>query len=301
MPGSAAPSSDALLGFGKEFVGPSSGLINKIACFGLNPLIPWLAKRSDEEEAVKSLRHSLEAMDMDPLMKAAMIATARQNLNYFLNQSSIIEKAIPLLHETERSQDVDEEWLSRFLDGAKHVSSDEVRTIWANILASECNEPGTIPKSILAALASIEIETARAFEILAKFVIQLSPYGLPNLVIDWNQNFVLRKFGVSFADILELSRIGLVSWSNENGFNFDVEQVTFKLPLESDFCHTFVYDVKKPHHKFYTQQGRISRGNVVFTPAGLSLYQTLTVEPLDATDFMAYLNTFAESYDLLIK
>jgi hypothetical protein len=137
---------------------------------------------------------------------------ARQRL-YFLemqrqvNIDNVVDLATDYLDETVSDRPVDEDWRTRFFDKAQDVTSKELQTIWAKILANEINKPGDVSLRTLNILSTLSKDEALKLSNFLKLTTQNGE------VIKFG-NHDLTKYGVTFDDLMLLRETGLVDHSN---------------------------------------------------------------------------------------
>lgn len=256
-------------------------LLSKLNC-GLGFLPGFGSRRQDEEEAIRYLIEEIkEETDTPPLLKAARISNARKILKAYLNQNAIIELAIEQLSKSNHAELVDDDWLSRFMDAAQHVSSKEVQLIWAALLARECNSPGTIPKTLLHTLSFIPPSLAKKFEEICSC--NINPHN-PEVIIDYKNPQARFHFG--FDDLKELERHGLIFFGDALPFS----ERAAKLLICKDNNDGYVAEPLKAAEK------NINIGYVLLTEDGKQLCSILSIRTPDFFD--AYIQEFAKHNDL---
>ena len=98
--------------------------------------------------------------------------TIRQRLEFQeeKRQSNIIsvlnEAAEELGDKEVQDHEPDHDWTARFFNEVQDVSSDEMRTIWAKILAGEVERPGSTSARTLTILKNLDRKPARLFNTL---------------------------------------------------------------------------------------------------------------------------------------
>ena len=146
-----------------------NNLIDKLAAG-----VSWFATRETPNKiAVETYIDEIKKRDLDPISKAALISNARKIIKEYCNQNDIVNIAIQSLRNTAKPEDVENDWLSRFMDKARLVSSKEFQLIWGKILARECNEPGSIPMALMYTLEKMDREDAESFTALCRIAVQL--------------------------------------------------------------------------------------------------------------------------------
>ena len=78
-------------------------------------------------------------------------------------------KALAQFSADARPQDVDEDWVERFVSHARMVGDPEMRTLWARILAGEVNKPGSYSRRTLSTLSDLTKGEAEIFTQLCGF------------------------------------------------------------------------------------------------------------------------------------
>lgn len=203
-----------------EMADKASGLLSRLH-YGVGFLPGFSGKKQDEEEAIRYLVEEIKKNPtMPPLVKSAYIAKARKILKAYLNQSAIIKLAVGQLSESNRAESVDDDWLSLFMDAAQHISNEKIQTIWATLLARECNSPGIIPKTLLHTLLFLPPPLAKKFEEICSYNIRSFDLTDPTVIIDHRNP--KSHFSFDFDDLNELARFGLIFFSSvgqyfENG------------------------------------------------------------------------------------
>ena len=135
-------------------------------------------------------------------------------------QSNIVsvlnEAAENLGDKTVEEHEPDHDWTARFFNEVQDVSSDDMRAIWAKILAGEVERPGSTSARTLTVLKNLDRKAARLFNTLCSLCISLRPDG--NLVLDARAPSMggqpaqnnLQKYGLSFDSLNILNEYGLI-------------------------------------------------------------------------------------------
>lgn len=123
------------------------------------------------------------------------------------NLEDILELAAGEGEEQEDVSDkpVDEDWITRFFSIAKDINSDEMKIIWAKILAGEIKQPGRFSLRLLDTLRNLSTEEAQIFRRVIPFLIQ---NGDSHYVPAYES--LLRKYGINYDCILRLDECGLI-------------------------------------------------------------------------------------------
>ena len=115
-----------------------------------------------------------------------LLTTVRQRLELQeakrqLNAQTVVALAANELRgHHASSQPVDEDWTVRFFEYAKDVSSEDMQTIWAKILAGEVRRPSSFSLRCLDIVRNLSTSEAEAFSGLRPFVLA-DRFVLPEL------------------------------------------------------------------------------------------------------------------------
>lgn len=235
--------------------------------------IGWVfTHETPKKLALQGYAKEIQSSDLSPLEKAALISNSKQTIKAYCNQKDIVQIALDNLSEKARPQEVDDEFLSRFMDSAQHVSAEDIKIIWGKILANECNTPGSTPKSLIRILSDISSETAQNFAKIANYTVCF----LDSEQICWqpliwrialnNRTNPFDYYGITYESLLELQTIGLIQFAN----TIFTRSSSDSIITVRYFQHTFKIR--------YNSNGEILVGNVLFTHAGSVLYQALSTE-----------------------
>lgn len=104
-------------------------------------------------------------------------------------------------------EEVDDDWLYTFRDSVKNISSEDLQVIWAKLLADEIQSPSTYSLRTLNTLKNMSRQEAQMFK---KFI------GLTIVDVEGKNRIstddtdILKKYGITYDDILLLKEVGLV-------------------------------------------------------------------------------------------
>jgi hypothetical protein len=120
------------------------------------------------------------------------------------NLEAIAEEAIPYLPPVEPVGNVSDDWIAQFFDFGKDVSDADLRTIWAQLLASEIGRPSTVSSRTLRTLQVLSPTEAHLFSKAAGFAVQVANIAF----LPWEGGDA--PLGVSYAEWLALAGIDLL-------------------------------------------------------------------------------------------
>lgn len=149
----------------------------------------------------------LDTKDFDEFIKRTNQRLVYQELVKQSNLESVIDKAYKMLERENSVTDdpVDQDWILRFFNSVQDVSSEEMQTLWAKILAGEVKRPSTYSIRTLETLRNINKDEALLFQRICNYVINdgRATY-LPNYPT------LLRKAVIPYDDVMRLGECGLL-------------------------------------------------------------------------------------------
>lgn len=172
----------------------------------------------------------LDGTDCTELAQRAQQRFAFQELKKQQNLDNIIGRAAESLNSTPTvdSTPVDTNWISRFFDAAAHITSDEMQRLWGRILAGEITSGGSFSLRTLDILKNFSKRDAELF-------CRIAPLFLfdDNICFIPTNNTLLRKYGLSYDNLVELTACGIININPLQRVNWVLrENAASKL-----FCH----------------------------------------------------------------
>lgn len=242
-----------------------------------------------KKEAVDQFITRIKDENLPPFVEAALISSPRKYIKEYTRQNNILKVAIEELDSRKEQssvqvnlvcEEVDEEWLSRFFDSAKHISDEDIQLIWGHILANELSSPGSVPKRLIDILSYIEPKQAEIFTLLCKYSCLEGSNAIP--FIDFNDS---REYwtanGIQYSSLLDLQSLGLISYnvSNDNCMVYPVSNI----PKDTTVKKTYTYFnhsviIKTVKHSELTTEIKVNVGKVIFTDAGEALFKAINKE-----------------------
>lgn len=222
-------------------------------------------KRKDMEEAVQFFVDEIKKNDSMPLLaRAAAISSARKTIKTYINQNDIVEIALSNLSDNSDINGVEDDWLSNFMDKAGNISGEDMKLIFGKILAEECNKLGSISRSLVNTLATMDRTSANSFRKLCTYVITATINGdlAPSVVIPSVTDFEKYRINMQFGEIVDLTSLGLIEYEPLTGYL-----------LPSDEEEIVTYGNKR--FKFKIPQKNIPCGQVNLTRSGSELFKII--------------------------
>lgn len=247
----------------------------------LSHAIGWVFTHDTPQRV--ALRHYIDEIknsDCDPLAKAALISNANKCIREYTNQHDIVALASHNISNAAAIKEVDDDWISQFMDIAKNVSNRDFQRIWAYIFSGECSKPGSIPKSLLFTIQRMDKKDADAFMKLSALSVRVwgdaSPFIHRSFFESSDESRgVYKKSGINLDDINQLEALGLIKCDNpmvSNGYRIDKSGIDEE-PHEVQYFSN-VINIPKTVKS-------IPVGHVLFTKDGLALYRAVSFEEIE--------------------
>lgn len=223
--------------------------------------------RMAEDEFIKGVQNS----DLDPVAKAILIRQSRKILKEQSNQDDIIKIALENLKESATPSNVSNDWISQFMDKARLVSDEEFKILWGNILAEECNTPGSVPKALLHIMEHLDKDTAYIFIKFAS--VSINYYDgekvIYSPVIGNIYDTYFEEKGFKYDDLVELKATGLIEYDLVGGY---YQTSTENSITVNYFDESYTFDVGID---------RFNVGQIIYTKAGNALCKAIIAEKIE--------------------
>jgi len=150
---------------------------------------------------------SMNTFNLEDFAKRAELRAKYQMLREQKNIESVVGKAYQELLDAPEvpSDPVDEDWTNRFFNIVKEINTEEMQHIWSKILAGEITNPGSFSMRTLETIRNITRDEAASFQRILPCVV----HSGSDMFIT-SSNDVYEKYGISYADILQLDECGLM-------------------------------------------------------------------------------------------
>ena len=174
--------------------------------------------------AQSKAREILEAKNAEIAVELEITNTVSQRIQFQeqkrqINIESVVSKAARHLGDKHvASVEPDHDWTARFFYEVQDVSSEDMQTLWARVLAGEVERKGTTSIRTLGVLKNLNQATAKLFEILCSICVYFlggesitdaivpslgtnaGTNGLINYVLDFNMLNILNEHGLIISD-----------------------------------------------------------------------------------------------------
>ena len=190
------------------------------------------------------------------------------------NIDTVVEMAANNLAGAEVSdKPVDEDWATRFFGIVQDVSTEEMKSVWAKILAKEIERPSSFSMRTLEVLRNISYEEAELFTKIAPFVFVQDPMSF--IFTDNN------KYGLNYFNLSKLREAGLLQSGDQVARTITASKVNSKV------THKFVCGIKYIELTTEPETKDIIVPVCLLSKAGCELY-----ELTERRDNMGYLKDF---------
>lgn len=253
------------------FADVANNLIDKVSA-----AVGWVANHQTPSKiAVNTYIQEIQNSSYDPLTKAALISQAKKSIKEYCNQQNVLEVAMRSLMPMAKPEELDEDWLTQFMDKARLVSTEEFQMLWGNLLAQECNVPGSIPKSLLHIMEQMDRNMADAFMAITAVSVWYIDKGQPfwsPVITGMLLDDYYKSLGITYDNLVDLQSVGLIK------IDFGIAQSSYVQTIDESF-HEIHY-----HDQVYSlpeKQSEFPVGNVIFTGAGNALCRAIVPEKVE--------------------
>ncbi|HAT4256026.1 DUF2806 domain-containing protein [Clostridium perfringens] len=164
---------------------------------------------------------SMDTTNFEDLAKRASSRLAYQEIKKQENIDSVIDNAYSELEgkELESEENVDNDWMIRFINSVEDISNEKMQIIWGKILAGEIINPNSVSLRTLDILRNLSKNEAKLFEKICNYII--------NERYIYNDDDILKKYEIIYADMLNLADYGLINSSMllSNNININENEV----------------------------------------------------------------------------
>lgn len=180
-----------------------NNLINKVS-----GAVGWVVTHDTPKRiAQRTYIEEIQKMDIPPLEKAALISNAKKAIKDYKSQTRVLCIAAQNLRDDAKPQDIDDDWISEFMDKVRNISDEEFQLIWARILAGEANNPGSFSLRTLEKLKELSKEEAMCFMHIAESIVM---NGIEPIILKSDE----LERGKGLQDIMVLSECGILTNSS---------------------------------------------------------------------------------------
>ena len=276
-------------------------------------LAPWKARREAEARRITArgdadalriiagaqveAREALESTDVDVQGEISIAETVSQRIQFqeekrHRNIGSVVGRAAEELGDKEvPDQEPDHDWTALFFNYIQDVSSEEMQSLWAKVLAGEIERPGGVSIRGLSILRNLDQATANLFQRLCSCCVMYITAGhiddarVPSLGRNVGENS-LRQFGLSFGELNILNEHGLIISEYNSWYDMKMcigistpglgqQNAILRSPFRFEYRH---WVLVSSDQRTLGSEYRVS--GVALTQAGKELSQIVACEPV---------------------
>ncbi len=132
--------------------------------------------------------------------------------NNVLRIAEIAEEELRGSNTEIHSSEFDFDWFLRFFDAAGNIHADDMKQLWARVLAGEIEQPGSFSLRTIETLRNMSQAEALTFKNASSLVLEETD-GSRFLFCDsdLSDSSINQKYGLNMTDILALEEAGLIS------------------------------------------------------------------------------------------
>lgn len=182
-------------------------------------LAPAIEKKSELITKYQEGEISIENEFNEKLLERTVNRLIHQEMIKQRNIDLIVKYAIIELSRIKKEDDISYEevntdWILRFMNSIEDISDTKMQELWGKILADEIKQPKTYNLRTLNILKNISKKEAKIFEKISQFI--LNSRG-ENFI--YKSNILEEKYNIQHMDLLLLEECGLI---NSNYLQFEI-------------------------------------------------------------------------------
>lgn len=179
------------------------------------------------------------------------------------NIDDIVEAAAEELNGKQVSDEfVEEDWATRFFGIVQDVSQEEMKLLWAKILAKEIEKPSSYSLRTLETLKSLSAKEAELFQKAAPYILHHNDYFI------YYDTDVLAKYGIHYVDLAQLTECGLLQAGTFVSKNYTTKP-------DSDTTSGIIYGKYVVIMNLPCKSNNVSIPVIVLSKVGSELYRLL--------------------------
>jgi len=162
-----------------ELSKPATVLVEKISDAVGGIFNPYQIVRVAKAEAQADRVRAEGQIEISDLQRRAFHRFLEEEAKKQKNIEEITSKALPLLEENSKPNEVEDDRITNFFDRCRLISDDEMQGLWSRVLAGQANLPGAYSKRAVNFLSGLDKSEADMFTSLCGFGWQLGDYLVP--------------------------------------------------------------------------------------------------------------------------
>jgi len=198
----------------KELIKDGSTKLDKV----LGGMFPYYFMKRD---AVNMYLENIYRSDLPMEIKMYNILNARKEIKRIKNIKTINELAMldsGVNVDFSNNSKVSDTWLEHFYEESKDISDEKVSIIWAKLLSTEFQNPGSTPPSIIRVISGIDAKYAKIFSVICNMCAVIKYIKDDTIVCSSEEIIVPCYFDsqfyldneITFSTLNELESLGLI-------------------------------------------------------------------------------------------
>ncbi len=273
---------------------PVTRLIDKISDAIGTLYEPRRIRNVAEAESEAALIKEESQIKINELQQRAMLRFISEEAKKQGNIESITQKAIPLVEDSAKPDEMEDDWIVNFYDKCRIISDDDMQQLWSKILAGEANAPGSYSKRTVNLLGSLDKKDANSFTSFCSFIWDIGDGTIP-LIYDYNAE-IYNHQNTDFETYAHLIDMGLIHCDFHSGFKWNDSNST--LPA-SYFDTTIILEIPEKNKDNQKDPYFINTGYALLTNSGKELARICNPKPVDG--FLDYVLENWKTQGLNIK
>ena len=176
---------------------------------------PRRIRKAAEAEAYAAIIKAQTEIEITDLQQRAEYRRFVEDMRHQKHMEDIITQAIPHVDENAAPENMDNDWITNLFEKCRIVSDAEMQRLWARVLATEANTPGTFSKRTVNLLSGFDKSDAELFTKFCGFCWEIEGIPLSSLVFDFEAD-IYNKHGINFDTLKHLDTIGLIRVETQN-------------------------------------------------------------------------------------
>ncbi len=206
--------STSLINIG-ELSKPATVLVEKISDAVGGIFKPYQIVRVAKAEAQADRVRAEGQIEISDLQRRAFHRFLQEEGKKQKTIEDITQKALPLLNEHSKPNELEDDWITHFFDRCRLISDDQMQSLWSRILAGEANSPGHYSKRTLSVLSDLDQSDSQLFTQLCSLGWKID--GFTPLIYGKTDR-IHNLYNINPRAISHLQTIGLIQY-DANGFN----------------------------------------------------------------------------------
>ena len=210
-------SNSSLINLG-DLAKPVNTLVEKISdAVGIR-YEPHRIRNNAEAEADAAITKAQSEIEITDLQRRAEQRRIVEDMQHQKHMEDIIVKAIPHVDENAPPENMDNDWITNLFEKCRIVSDEEMQSLWARVLATEANTPGTLSKRTVNLLSDFDKRDAELFTTFCGFCWEIE--DITPLVFDFGAE-IYNKHGINFDTLSHLDTIGLIHFERTSSLSLN--------------------------------------------------------------------------------